>query len=170
VRPSRERAGLSAIGPDQKLRCVVGYDKALSQPHCNTAHRIAKFTNTIARDRDQVANFARPPETFRNHRVMCRGRENPPMRRLALWLKHFFGKPPRHSRENGLPFSTEEFGRLISSGKSEDMKTLAEGLSCAAISESLKAFAASDPASQQQFLKSVSGRKPKLRPPTSSAS
>jgi hypothetical protein len=92
------------------------------------------------------------------------------MRRLALWLKHFFGKPSRHSQENGLPFSAEEFARLISSGKSEDMKTLAQGLSCAAISESLKAFAASDPTSQQQFLKSVSGRKPKLRPPTSSAS
>ena len=92
------------------------------------------------------------------------------MRRLTLWLRHFFGKPVRHSQDDVLPFSAEEFARLISSGKSEDMRTLAEGLSCAAISESLKAFAASDPASQQQFLKSASGRRPKLRPPTSSAS
>jgi hypothetical protein len=92
------------------------------------------------------------------------------MRRLTLWLRHFFGKPVRHSLGNDLPFSAEEFARLISSGKSEDMKTLADGLSCAAISDSLKAFAASDPVSQQRFIMSASGRKPKLRPPTSSAS
>jgi hypothetical protein len=92
------------------------------------------------------------------------------MSRLALWLRHFFGKPVRHSQADDLPFSPEEFARLISSGKSEDMKILANGLSCAAISESLKLFAASDPVSQQQFFVSASRRKPKLRPPTSSAS
>jgi hypothetical protein len=92
------------------------------------------------------------------------------MRRLALWLRHFFGRPIRHSRDDDLPFSAEEFARLISSGKSEDMKTLAEGLSCAAISQGLKALAVSDPANQQQFFMSASDRQPKLRPPTSSAS
>ena len=76
----------------------------------------------------------------------------------------------RHPQDNGLPFSAEEFARLISSGRSEDMKALAEGLSSASISQSLKALAASDPVSQQQFFMSASGRKPKLRPPTSSAS
>ncbi|HUN98114.1 MAG TPA: hypothetical protein VMU69_18010 [Bradyrhizobium sp.] len=92
------------------------------------------------------------------------------MGRLSLWLRHFFGKPIRQAEGNDLPFSAEEFARLISSGKSEDMKTLADGLSCAAISESLKVLGASDPARQQQFYMSTSGRKPKLRPPTSSAS
>jgi hypothetical protein len=98
------------------------------------------------------------------------GREIPHMRRLALWLRHFFGRPIRHSRDDGLPFTAEEFARLISSGKSEDMRTLAEGLSCAAISQELKTLAASDPVSQQQLFMSAAGRKPKLRPPTSSAS
>jgi hypothetical protein len=92
------------------------------------------------------------------------------MRRLALWLRHFFGKPTRHPHNDDLPFTAEEFARLISSGKSEDMKILAEGLSCAAISRGLKALAASDPMDQQQFFMSASGRKPKLRPPTSSTS
>lgn len=122
------------------------------------------------RDRDQVANFARPSETFRNDRVVPCGREIPEMKRLAVWLRHFIGKPIRHPQDDGLPFSAEEFARLISSGKSEDMRTLAEGLSSASISRSLKALAASDPVSQQQFFMSASGRKPKLRPPTSSAS
>jgi hypothetical protein len=122
------------------------------------------------RDRDRVAIFAGPSETFRNDRVVCCGREIPEMRRLAVWFRHFFGKPIRHPQDNGLPFSAEEFARLISSGKSEDMKALAEGLSSASISQSLKALAASDPVSQQQFFMSASGRKPKLRPPTSSAS
>jgi hypothetical protein len=98
------------------------------------------------------------------------GARFPEMRRLALWLRHFFGKPVRHSQGDNLPFSSDEFARLISSGKPEDMKTLAKGLSCASISQSLKAFAASDPVSQQQFFLSASGRKPKLRPPTSSTS
>ena len=92
------------------------------------------------------------------------------MRRLALWLRHFFGRPIRHSQGDNLPFTPEEFARLISSGKPEDMKILAEGLSCAAISENLKALAATDPAIQQQFFMSAMGRKPKLRPPTSSTS
>lgn len=92
------------------------------------------------------------------------------MMRLALWLRHFFGKPITQPRNHGLPFTSEEFARLISSGKSEDMKKLAQGLSCAAISENLKTFAASDAVTQQQLLLSASGRKSKLRPPTSSAS
>ena len=95
------------------------------------------------------------------------------MSRLALWLRHVFGKPIRRAQDDGLPFSADEFARLISSGKSEDMKTLANGLSSAAISEGLRAFAASDPGRQQQFMMSASRRQrsmPKLRPPTSSAS
>jgi hypothetical protein len=92
------------------------------------------------------------------------------MRRLTVWLRHFFGRPVRHSQGNDLPFTAEEFARLISSGKSEDMKTLADGLSCAAISQGLKALAASHSISQQQSFMSASGRKAKLRPPTSSAS
>jgi hypothetical protein len=92
------------------------------------------------------------------------------MGRLALWLRHFFGKPVRHPQGNDLPFTAEEFARLISSGKSEDMKILAEGLSCAAISDGLKALAAADPDARQQSFKIAAGRKPKLRPPTSSAS
>jgi len=84
------------------------------------------------------------------------------------------GKPVRRPHKDGLPFSAEEFARLISSGTSEDMRALAEGLSSASISQSLKALSASDPASdpvsQQQLFMSASGRKPKLKPPTSSAS
>jgi hypothetical protein len=116
------------------------------------------------------ANFARSSETFSDHRDLDLGREIPHMIRLALWLRHFFEKPIRHSRNDDLPFTAEEFAQLISSGKSEDMKTLADGLSCAAISQSLKVLAASDPVSQQQFFLSASGRKPRLRPPTSSTS
>ena len=92
------------------------------------------------------------------------------MRRLALWLRHFFGRPTRHSQDDNLPFTPEEFARLISSGRSEDMKILAEGLSCAAISENLKTLAATDPVTQQQFFMSAMGRKPKVKPPTSSTS
>jgi hypothetical protein len=32
-----------------------------------------------------------------------------------------------------LPFTSEEFGRLIRSGRREDMKLLAEGLACRSI-------------------------------------
>ena len=92
------------------------------------------------------------------------------MRRLALWLRHFFGRPVRHSQGDNVPFTPEEFARLISSGKSEDMKILAEGLSCAAISERLKTLATTDPVSEQQFFMSAMGRKPKLRPPASPTS
>jgi hypothetical protein len=76
----------------------------------------------------------------------------------------------RHLEGDGLPFTAEEFARLISSGKSEDMKTLADGLSCAAISEGLKALAGTDPATQQQLFMSATGRRPELRPPTSPTS
>jgi len=40
----------------------------------------------------------------------------------------------RESADEPLPFTAEEFGRLISSGKSEDMKRLAEALSRGAVS------------------------------------
>ena len=50
------------------------------------------------------------------------------MLRLGRWFKAFFGaRGPRVSDEN-LPFTAEEFGRLIGSGRSEDMRILARGL------------------------------------------
>jgi hypothetical protein len=92
------------------------------------------------------------------------------MSRLALWLRRFFGRPIRHSQSDSLPFTPEEFARLITSGKPENMKILAQGLSSAAISEDLKTLAAADSATQQQFFMSAMGRKPRLKPPTSSTS
>ncbi|QHP70765.1 hypothetical protein EI171_27860 [Bradyrhizobium sp. LCT2] len=57
------------------------------------------------------------------------------MRRLASLILRFFG--PRVRRpiddDQSLPFSADEFGRLIRSGKREDMKLLAEGLACRSI-------------------------------------
>jgi hypothetical protein len=51
------------------------------------------------------------------------------MRRLSGWLKQIFRPRGRVVKHDNLPFSAEEFARLISSGKSEDMKVLAQGLS-----------------------------------------
>ena len=51
------------------------------------------------------------------------------MRRLFLRLKQVFRDRARNARQDKLPFTAEEFGRLILSGKSEDMKILAHGLS-----------------------------------------
>jgi hypothetical protein len=51
------------------------------------------------------------------------------MRRLTGWFRRFFSSGTRESWDEPLPFTAEEFARLISSGKSEDMKRLARGLS-----------------------------------------
>ncbi|AWM00977.1 hypothetical protein [Bradyrhizobium amphicarpaeae] len=57
------------------------------------------------------------------------------MRRLTSLVRRFFG--PRMRRpvdaDPSLPFTPEEFGRLIRSGRHEDMKLLAEGLACRSI-------------------------------------
>jgi hypothetical protein len=52
------------------------------------------------------------------------------MRRLASLVRWFFGprsRPPVDD-DPGLPFTPAEFGRLIRSGRHEDMKRLADGL------------------------------------------
>jgi hypothetical protein len=51
------------------------------------------------------------------------------MRRLARWFRAFFGFGGAPPVVENLPFTTEEFARLIASGKPEDMKMLARGLS-----------------------------------------
>lgn len=60
------------------------------------------------------------------------------MRRLSLWLKQVFRGRARHARQDNLPFTAKEFGRLILSGKSEDMKILARGFSRATLSRNAK--------------------------------
>jgi hypothetical protein len=57
------------------------------------------------------------------------------MRRLASLVRWFFGPRLRAPVEDDptLPFTCDEFGRLIRSGRREDMKTLAEGLACHSI-------------------------------------
>jgi hypothetical protein len=57
------------------------------------------------------------------------------MRRLASLVRRLFGPRPRHTIEDdpNLPFTPEEFGRLIRSGRHEDMKQLADGLACRSI-------------------------------------
>lgn len=57
------------------------------------------------------------------------------MRRLASLVRWFFGPRMRRPIDDdpSLPFTPEEFGRLISSGKREDMKMLADGLACRSI-------------------------------------
>jgi hypothetical protein len=54
------------------------------------------------------------------------------MRRLASLVRRFFGSRLRHTIDDdpSLPFTPEEFSRLVRSGKREDMKLLAEGLAC----------------------------------------
>lgn len=54
------------------------------------------------------------------------------MRRLASLVRRFFGPRLRHTIDDdlGLPFTPEEFSRLVRSGRREDMKLLAEGLAC----------------------------------------
>lgn len=51
------------------------------------------------------------------------------MKRLARWFKTFFRRGSRPVSDDDLPFTNEEFARLIASGRSEDMKILARGLS-----------------------------------------
>ena len=57
------------------------------------------------------------------------------MRRLASLVWRFFGPRVRRPIDDDptLPFTPEEFGRLIRSGRREDMKLLAEGLACRSI-------------------------------------
>jgi hypothetical protein len=54
------------------------------------------------------------------------------MRRLASLVRRLFGPRLRHTIDDdpSLPFTPEEFSRLVRSGKREDMKLLAEGLAC----------------------------------------
>ena len=59
------------------------------------------------------------------------------MRRFANLVRQFFRQPRLRYRfpdDPTLPFTAEEFGRLIRSGKHEDMKALADGLTCRSIS------------------------------------
>ena len=57
------------------------------------------------------------------------------MRRLASLVLWFFKPRMRYPAQDdiGLPFTSDEFGRLIRSGKREDFKRLAEGLGCQSI-------------------------------------
>lgn len=57
------------------------------------------------------------------------------MRRLASLVRWFFGSRLRRpiDEDPSLPFTPDEFGRLIRSGRREDMKLLAEGLACRSI-------------------------------------
>ena len=57
------------------------------------------------------------------------------MRRLASLVRRFFGPRPRYPIDDDptLPFTADELGKLIRSGKREDMKLLAEGLACRSI-------------------------------------
>jgi hypothetical protein len=54
------------------------------------------------------------------------------MRRLASLVRRLFGPRLRHTIDDdpSLPFTPEEFSRLVRSGRHEDMKLLAEGLAC----------------------------------------
>ena len=66
------------------------------------------------------------------------------MRRLAGLVRWFFGPRVRRPVDDdpGLPFTSDEFARLIRSGRRQDMKTLAEGLSCQSIPRRAKHRAA----------------------------
>lgn len=57
------------------------------------------------------------------------------MRRLASLIRRLFAPRVRRPIDDdpSLPFTPEEFGRLIRSGKHGDMKLLAEGLACRSI-------------------------------------
>jgi hypothetical protein len=50
------------------------------------------------------------------------------MQRLGRWFKALFGAGQPRVHDGNLPFTAEEFGRLIRSGRSEDMRILARGL------------------------------------------
>ena len=70
-----------------------------------------------------------PPESF------VAGAREFDMRRLASLVRRFFGPRLRRpiDEDPSLPFTPEEFGRLIRSGRHEDMKLLADGLACRSI-------------------------------------
>lgn len=57
------------------------------------------------------------------------------MRRLASLVRWLFGPRLRRpiDEDPSLPFTPDEFSRLIRSGRREDMKLLAEGLACRSI-------------------------------------
>jgi hypothetical protein len=57
------------------------------------------------------------------------------MRRLTALVRLLFKPRLRYTPEHDptLPFTPEEFARLIRSRKPEDMRALAEGLSCRSI-------------------------------------
>ncbi len=56
------------------------------------------------------------------------------MRRLTFWFRRLFGPAVRRTSVETLPFTSEEFARLIRSGRPEDMKLLADRLSCNTVS------------------------------------
>jgi hypothetical protein len=51
------------------------------------------------------------------------------MRRLKIWFIRVFGPGTQRTPVEPLPFTPEEFARLIRSGRPEDMKRLADRLS-----------------------------------------
>jgi hypothetical protein len=60
------------------------------------------------------------------------------MRRLERWFREFFGSDRLGVRNDSLPFTDEEFARLIGSGRSEDMRILARGLAQKSIGRASK--------------------------------
>lgn len=62
------------------------------------------------------------------------------MRRLASLVRRLFGPRLRQPIDDdpSLPFTPEEFSRLVRSGRREDMKRLAEGLACRSIPQRAK--------------------------------
>ena len=50
------------------------------------------------------------------------------MKRLGRWFKEFFGAGRLDVLDEDMPFTAEEFGRLIGSGRSEDIRILASVL------------------------------------------
>lgn len=57
------------------------------------------------------------------------------MRRLAGLVRRLFGPRMRRPIDDdlNLPFTPDEFGRLIRSGRREDMKAIADALACRSI-------------------------------------
>jgi hypothetical protein len=57
------------------------------------------------------------------------------MRRLKFWFRRVLGPAVRRTPVvETLPFTSEEFARLIRSGRPEDMKLLAERMSLKTVS------------------------------------
>lgn len=57
------------------------------------------------------------------------------MRRLASLVRRLFGPRMRRPIDDdpNLPFTPDEFGKLIRSGRREDMKIIADALACRSI-------------------------------------